>query len=326
MAPSPPYPDERRKIAIHWLVKRKSGRFDAADQVAFERWLAEDPSHHRTFEALDAAWSGLACPQAELASARAHRPPRRFFHFWSMALAAGLLAAVGLGSWEGWPLNTETIHRTAKGEHSLLTLADGSQVELNSDSEIAVHYGLTARSIELRRGEALFSVAPGKLRPFEVEAAGGRIRDIGTRFDVALHSGQTSVLVLEGKVNVLLVDGGEQQGAGAGKALTYDAGGILSAPQDADLEVATAWREGKLIFRTTPLKEVVTEFARYHDVEFRFADPGIEQLSVSGVFDADKLDLFLATLEAIYRLQVKHDPDGTVVMARRKSSLSRPPA
>jgi FecR protein. len=108
-----------------------------------------------------------------------------------LASAASLLFAVGLGIKEGWPLVDGRVLQTAKGELRQITLADGSLIELNSDTELAVHYSWLGRSLELVRGEALFSVAPGKWRPFEVSAGGGKLRDIGTRFDVAIGLRQT---------------------------------------------------------------------------------------------------------------------------------------
>lgn len=61
------------------------------------------------------------------------------------------------------------------------------QRHLNTDSAIAVHYGASRREIELLAGEAGFTVAKaadGDGRAFVVQAAGGEVTALGTRFVV----------------------------------------------------------------------------------------------------------------------------------------------
>ena len=192
-----------------------------------------------------------------------------------MASAASLLFAVGLGIKEGWPLVDGSVFQTAKGELRQITLADGSLVELNSDTELVVHYSWLGRSLELVRGEALFSVAPGKRRPFEVSAGGGRLRDIGTRFDVVIGPSANGISVLEGAIDLSLPATGEQRQTEAGQMMTYNAATVLSEPAAADVKTFAVWRNRKLIFRNAQLSEVVRELERYHPVHVHLVDPSL---------------------------------------------------
>lgn len=308
-----------RQQAIAWLIRRQSGAFAVAEQERFKQWLAADPLHRRTYEQIERAWEGLPCPQAELSVARKKNRLRLLHHPLVMASAASLLLAVGLGMTEGWPLVDESVFQTAKGELRQITLADGSLVELNSDTELVVHYSWLGRSLELVRGEALFSVAPGKLRPFEVSAGGGRLRDIGTRFDVALGPSASRISVLEGAIDLHLSATGEQRQTEAGQAMTYNAATVLSEPAAADVKTFAAWRNRKLIFRNTLLSEVVKELERYHPVHFRLVDPSLAFLRLGGVFDNNDLERFLVTLEAVLPVEIKRAKNGDVLIDRRRS-------
>ena len=73
---------------------------------------------------------------------------------------------------------------TGTGETKSLTLADGSHVELNARSAIALHYDAGQRRVMLLAGEGWFEVSRDPARPFVVEAAGGTATALGTAFGV----------------------------------------------------------------------------------------------------------------------------------------------
>lgn len=315
-----PHSSTIRQQAIDWLVRKQSGVFAIAERQRFERWLAADPLHRRIYEQVERAWGGLPCPQVELSAARKKRSRLRLFsRSLAMASAASLLFAVGLGIREGWPLVDGSVLQTAKGELRQITLADGSLVELNSDTELVVHYSWLSRSLELVRGEALFSVAPGKLRPFEVSAGGGRLRDIGTRFDVVVGPSANGISVLEGAIDLSLPATGEQRQTEAGQMMTYNAATVLSEPAAADVKTFAVWRNRKLIFRNAQLSEVVRELERYHPVHFHLVDPSLAFLPLGGVFDNNDLERFLSTLEAVLPVDIKRGKNGDVLIDRRRS-------
>lgn len=311
--------DRIRERALYWFARLQSGETDSAERAAFERWLAASPAHRQAYEALRAAWDDLPRPEAELAAARRYARRRGSFRrVFSPALAAVLVLTMGLAAYEGWPLSDTGVYRTAKGERRTVVLPDGTQVELNSDTVLAMRYGWSSRSVELERGEAFFSVAPRKFRPFEVRASGGSIRDIGTRFDVDRRPASVRVAVLEGAVRIRLADAGNERQVNEGQMVSYSATGVLTEATLADLSAATAWRDGKLVFRATPLSTVFAELGRYHPAVVHIADPTLERLPLSGVFKVDDLPLFLATLEAVLPVKISRAEDGGIAVERTK--------
>lgn len=88
-------------------------------------------------------------------------------------------------------------YRTGVGKRRTIVLTDGSQVLLNTDTAIALNWNEQERSITLRRGQALFTVAPDPNRPFSVETDDCTVTALGTVFEVRTEREATRVTVLE---------------------------------------------------------------------------------------------------------------------------------
>jgi transmembrane sensor len=309
--------------AVRWCVARHSGDWSAAAEAKFEQWLAASADHRQAHLKVARAWS-VAGQLNEPAVSVREKPARNYR---SAALAALALAVLApFVAWEGerWWNGVPEAIATTRGQFKTLTLADSSEVQLDADSEAIVRVGYRGRSAELRRGAALFVVVHDDARPFEVKAGVGRIVDLGTRFDIDIRSGHVRVEVFEGRVAMHTVNGERELVAGQGAA--YDGSGVLS-PTVAAAGALPAWREGKLAFRDEPLGEALQRIARYHPVQFEFADPALADLRISGLFRADDLGLFLKTLEAGFPLRAGRRDGTTVVLSRiTTADFSRRPA
>ena len=98
------------------------------------------------------------------------------------------------------PVDSNGLYATAVGQQRLIALSDGSNVNLNTDSQIRVNFGEAYRDVYLLRGEAHFAVADDREVPFRVSAGSGRIRALGTAFSVYVRDGSVDVTVSEGTV------------------------------------------------------------------------------------------------------------------------------
>lgn len=99
-------------------------------------------------------------------------------------------------------LATNGLYATAVGQQRTATLGDGSEIMLNTNSQIKVDYGNGYRQVHLLQGEALFTVAKDAERPFRVYAGNGRIEALGTAFSVYLNGADVNVTVTEGRVSL----------------------------------------------------------------------------------------------------------------------------
>lgn len=297
-------PKEPRAAAAEWLARRNNGEHGAEDQRAFLVWLNASEANREAFASAEALWEQMrgldTVADRQLAEARAflarnRRKPvlRRY------ALASLLCVAVGAVWLAVRPdLSEEQSYRTDIGQSRSIDLADGSRIELNTNSEARVHYSPRGREVRLMRGQAVFTVVHGDHRPFDVHAGNGRIRDIGTQFDVRYLDGRVSVAVLDGKVEVTGDRNSPPRQLFRGQQLSYGSAGEFTAIRSIDINSFSAWRERKLVFQGRPLREVLEELGRYHRASVTVTAPEILDTRVSGIFPTDNLPQALQTIAA----------------------------
>lgn len=159
------------------------------------------------------------------------------------------------------------------GKMAVVSLPDGSQVELNSGSVIQFNrlFGVTNRDISLS-GEGYFEVVPGDM-PFEVTSNGTVTEVLGTTFNIRSWSdhpqNETIVAVKEGIVKfypvtnianaVRLNEADESRWQAGFESPT--------APANTDLERVTGWRERKFIFYEESLQQIFREVERRFDLD-----------------------------------------------------------
>ncbi|MBK1838759.1 FecR domain-containing protein, partial [Azospirillum sp. YIM B02556] len=236
-------------------------------------------------------------------------------------LAAGLAAAAVFGPAMLDRLGSD--YSTASGERRVVTLADGSQVQLNTDSAISVDFSGSGRRVTLRRGEAFFSVTADRSRPFEVTAMGAVTRVVGTRFAVRRMDEATRVVVEEGIVEVHCPAGLAASEDGvrltAGEAARYEPGTCPTRENGVDVARATAWRDGRVVFDGRSLREVVGELNRYRSGPIILLDAELAQRRVTGVFDIRDPDRALSAIEQVLPVSVHRIAGYLAVLTKRPS-------
>lgn len=310
--------------AAGWAVRLGGGPLSGSERHDLDRWLAENPAHAAAFEEAQAAWDRMGMLRFAPGDLRydivpprgaSPTPPsangkdraRRWTRVAAVA-ACLLLLAGGTALWTGDPLVMMTAdYRTGPGERRLVTLSDGSTVDLGPASAIAVDYTGRARQVELLSGVAYFTAAPavaGESRPFVVDAAGGSARALGTRFMVERLSADVEVTVTEHAVEVALATPTGDRPTillAQGQSVRYSDNGLGPA-ETANPERATAWRRGRLIFDNVPLGDVVAALNRYRHGRIVVADRALAGRKVSGVFETDAADAALATIARDLRI------------------------
>ncbi len=320
-----------RDIAAGWFARRRSGDLTAADEAALQAWLEASPAHRRAYDSMRLAWAGAGAlrtdPQVLALRERWAGPAARrrsaLGPIAAAVLAAACLATAGGAGWIVWsgphPLKDQSF-QTAVGEQSRVTLPDGSELILGTDSVVRTQADRERRLVYLERGQAYFKVAHDPARPFVVAAGGKTVTALGTAFEVRLDSGQVKVTLVEGRVRVETplpppVHPGDRPAARAAgvsvaSAQTVDmtAGSQLIAPPSAEWRVTaanvvveTSWTRGQLIFDDAALATVVEELNRYSDKKIVIDDKAVERARISGVFRPGQVDSFVRTIEA-YRI------------------------
>lgn len=291
--------------ASGWLVLLESGQATADDRKRFALWLKADPAHAVAYRKTAGFWVGLDtlstqdvheldCHLADDCPATAGESKT----FWRKlpAIAAAMLLVAGASLWLIMVWHPRGDYHTATGEQRTVALADGSGMQLNTDTAVSVTLTKDRRRLIVHRGEAFFTVAPDATRPFEVTAGGGTIRALGTAFNVRTDDDRVTVTVTEHRVRIR-TQGNHEAEARAGEQLIYRSDGRIGQVASADVTRALAWQRHRLIFENQPLSEVLEELARYRSGWIVIRDPSLRALSVTGVFDTDRPGHILTAIE-----------------------------
>jgi len=227
------------------------------------------------------------------------------------AMAAMLLLSSGV-AWLIDPAYDTRQITTAAGQTSTLTMADGSRIQLNTDSELRIESRLFSRRVTLLRGEAGFDVAH-TYRSFVVTANRTTVTDIGTVFDVRNQEDGARVSVQQGAVEV-------RSDSGPPLVLTADqsvrsSNGKLERLPDTEPGQSGAWRRGKLYFNGTPLREAALDMQRYLAQPIVLADARSGDLRLSGEYDIKDVNDLLRVLPTILPVTVKRNADNVVISA-----------
>lgn len=299
--------------AATWLARQDDETWSETDDAAFGRWLNQCIEHEVSFYRLESAWRAADRLAALRTPARPTGSAPRMGIWRPWAIAASLLIMC---------LTATLIHRSMRGQdperfatvlggHSTVPLADGSRVELNTDTAIRAEIADDRRRVWLERGEAFFDVAHDSAKPFEVLAGTHRVIVIGTKFSVRLDGEDVQVNVLEGRVRVEPIRPTGLETAplkllGAGEQALASGTNALVMPKSEDrIAAALSWRSGTILFDGTTLGEAATEFNRYNRRKLRIGD-GLDGMTISGRFEAGNVDAFARLLGKAYGLKV-HD-------------------
>ena len=311
--------------AAVWTWRLDSGELSAAERGEFAAWLRADARHRRTFDELSRTWNLLDRLSERVQDEKVvpFAPPQRRLTFlrksyWEAAAAAVLVVAIGASLWMMRRPGAQMVS-TAVGQQRHVTLADGSQLTLNTNTLLAVKLTPERRDIYLRRGEAHFDVVHDASRPFFVHAGDTVIRDVGTQFEVRLRSDRDiDVLVNEGQVEVQGPGAAMGQALRAGEQLQI-AGPHLQVMSVSPQQVADdlAWREGALVFQGEPLSRALAEVERYTPVRIVLTGPAVGSLHISGRFRTDDVPGFFKALQAALPVRVSRPEPGLVYIAAR---------
>lgn len=295
MAGEEPIPKQISDAASRWVTARDAGTMSTSDERALAAWLAADPLHARAFAEVEAFWGTLGGGQVKTAlrgrhggtPSRRSRQRRWLSPHWAGPALAASIALLLFGTAQDWPTRLRADAMTKTGERREVPLADGSVVQLNTGSAIAVDYSANRRVVRLLKGEAAFTVAPDRARPFTVEAGGGSTTALGTRFIVRRDGAETDVTVTQHRVRVAWPSPPDSKlDLDEGQTTRYGPGGIAGA-RAVDANAASSWTRGVLVFVDRPLGEVVAELNRYHPGFIRVIGEDLATRRVSGGFSSN---------------------------------------
>ncbi|MGL1956264.1 MAG: FecR domain-containing protein [Colwellia sp.] len=343
-----PYINTIEEEAATWLIRLDGEQvLSLNEKKDLKEWLSRSPTHRDELHEQNKFWGNqvlteMLIPKVESVTNKGTR--KSILPFWhglfpshglkavTVAFSVAIVGLLVFFQSNDVLLKSNGVYTTKIGEQTRTVLADGSVIELNTNSQVNVEYGEDFRNIRLLKGEAHFIVAKNLQRPLRVYAKYGRVEAVGTEFTIHIKQRDVDVLVTEGRVELSALT---QQNAGINndsinsdnfyqgyskKLTTIDVGqsatftpftslstltsDSLAIVNNKDLNQSQAWRNGWLIFSGESLEQVLEEMKRYSNVSIDILDSEIKQLPIGGRFKVGDINGVLFALENNFDIKI----------------------
>jgi ferric-dicitrate binding protein FerR (iron transport regulator) len=271
-------------------AKIVSGKASEEERLAYYQQLEANPEERREFIAyknlfaVHSAVKGQQSVQQREQQLKAiwGKIDRQKTQLWRRVIsyAAVFIVAVSVGTifsmlflndQNGAGNGIVTIASKAKSVNEF-TLADGSVVSLNANSEIQILADNTS-TIELGlKGEAYFDIVHNESRQFIVNAGDVQIIDRGTKFTVQsdLKNKKVTAVLWEGKIDVGVNNDPEIHSLEPGQTFTYEQGKLTVGEVSENRALSHDWMKGEFVFRKTRLEHIARELEQWYGVSIEF--------------------------------------------------------
>ncbi|BDZ72425.1 MULTISPECIES: FecR domain-containing protein [Methylophaga] len=300
--------------ATNWFVELTSGEATDTDRKEWQRWLNASPENRQAWEQVETVTNCFMGLDSKTSIAVLNRPiDTRYIQSQErrqVIKTLSLLIAAGTAGWYGYQQKPWQVlladYSTAVGEIKQLVLDDGTQLVLNTDTKLSVHYDEQVRNVRLLHGEVYVETAEDPnptYRPFILTTEHGTIKALGTKFSTRLIHERSCVNVYEHAVEVSPINGyGDKVVVNRGEAVKFTAD-LFQQKMLFDASIL-GWTKGFLVVDNMPLKTFVEELSRYRTGMMR-CDPAIADLEISGAFPVKDIDGALRSITKTLPVRVE---------------------
>lgn len=285
----------------HTLLRYITGQSSAKERLMVYRWAKESADNEKEIIAYRRLYDStlINAPIKKIKSYRFRII--RDIVISTCTIAAAVLFGIFLGNMSRTVQNSIGIDEicTPIGHVSELSLNDGTQVSLNSNSTLIFCKNDSIREVFLD-GEAYFKVAKDSEHPFVVRTPNNSIKVLGTTFNICSYSNNKdySVALFEGQVSVLDT---------LGKSICSLSKGEILTSKDGQIQKETLhnvnpdyWRNGIYNFDSMTYGEIFDMLEKYYDVEIQILDEKIKQYTCTCKFHQnDSIEHILSVLSGL---------------------------
>ncbi|UOB18464.1 FecR family protein [Abyssalbus ytuae] len=211
-------------------------------------------------------------------------------------------------------INTKTeelVYNTLRvpyGKHFEIVLSDSTIVNLNAGSSLKypVEFVKGQHRQVFLKGEAYFNVKKNYSSPFIVNSNEINIRVLGTQFNVSSYPEDNNIntVLVEGSVSIY-----EKE-----VPYTLESSVILTPGlkaswnknqhkiniEKADIEMHTAWLDGKIIFRHTTFNNIIKKLERHYNVEITNNNSELGKKYIAASFDIETIEEVFEVFKEYY--------------------------
>jgi transmembrane sensor len=336
-------PDAQQLAAAwEWVLRLRDDDALHDDLIEWVSWYEADDRHKQAFAEMQALWresgrliegpNGLSLAQllgpAQPQSSSAQPAASLLERFsasgrrlaWAGAAMAAVLCALMAGVY--WHEQRDEVIVAKSGPTVVreAVLPDGSKVELAARSAIALRYTQEERVLEMKGGEAHFSVARNPQRPFIVQVGTLRVRAVGTAFNIREAGDRVVVTVTDGAVEVYPQSSqgntasSQPMTVKSGHQVIWTEGEATPVLAVVDVAQALAWKQGRLQYLNEPLAAVIADVNRYSSRKVTIGDAAAGEILFSGTVFTDATDAWLQALPNVFPIELQSNGDEQLVL------------
>lgn len=320
------------------LIKYIIGEITNDEKAWIESWIEEDADNEKLFTQLAFIYHAhntqerIKNRDTEAAFQKVQHKirvkSRRLFIRRAGVAASLLIGLLGIGSLLVQFLNIKEQYapslitvQSNDNSRSQFILPDGTEVHLNSRSTLTYpsYYQGNERKVTLLEGEAYFKVAHNADRPFIVNVADDKynIKVLGTEFNLQAYKEDNIIqtTLIEGSVKINIAGKNAQTILEPSQKAVYSLSTDQLEVMAVNTDRETDWMYDRLVFRQTPIKDVLERLSRFYNVEFDVKNKIIYKYTFTGTFE-DKplyqvLDYMKISSNIKYTITYKKDEYGT---------------
>ncbi|WP_341216691.1 FecR family protein [uncultured Wocania sp.] len=197
--------------------------------------------------------------------------------------------------------NSLILITTQRAETKEIILEDSTKVTLNSNSVLSYpkHFSGDTREVTIK-GEAFFEVTKNEKKPFIVTTNNGmKIKVLGTSFNIKSYPEDKNIetTLVTGKVKVIEENKNTVVELSPSQKATYIKKEDKMIVEKVNTENFTSWKEGKLIYNDTPMRQVIKDLERSYNLKFNVTSKEILDYKYKGEFDNLNIYQILALFE-----------------------------
>lgn len=181
-----------------------------------------------------------------------------------------------------------------RGGQFFIKLADGTQVWLNSESQLKYPINFISgktRTVELVYGEAYFDVSHSSNHEgdkFKIINQNQEVEVLGTEFNIKAYKGENNIYTTLVQGRVTVSSSGNKQNLIPNQQTKLNLTNNKMSMSTVDVDIETSWKKGLFSFKGKPLEEIMVVLSRWYDVEFVFENKALGKVKFNGVIRKDE--------------------------------------
>ncbi len=211
--------------------------------------------------------------------------------------------------------NRATTVITKNGQRSMVVLPDSSTVWLNSGTTLTYFDNFSENKREvLLEGQAFFEVAPDESTPFTVQTGDLMVSVTGTAFDVNAYpeTGRVGVALESGKVELH-----HRKSVSFNYTMHPDELACYNLSENSmnvttiDINRYSSWKDGLLIFRNEPIKNVFEKLSRWYNVDIEVMNNRVYESIFTGTIQHESYEQIFRLIEysCPLKCRINHNSD-----------------